>query len=147
MSYFDKRWMTIHFDTSLLAVCVEWKGYAEGEDFRSGFNRGIELLQQRRASRWLADCRLQGPITQADQQWMNQDWHPRAVAAGMRWVALVSPQSAVARLSVKSIVTKINNVDLVLHVFADMESARDWLRTPLPLNATAPEPILTRKSR
>ena len=138
MNYFDKRWMTIHFDATLQAVWVEWKGYAEGEEFRAGFDRGIELLKQHKASRWLADCRQQGPITQADQHWMNHDWHPRAAAAGMRWVALVSPQMAVARMSVKSIVTRANNVELTFNHFADVESARDWLRAPTSPDTTAP---------
>lgn len=130
MSYFDKRWITVRFDESIQAVCLEWKGYAEGEEYRSGFDAGIELLRQKGASRWLADCRQLGPITQADQLWMNKDWHPRAAAAGMRWVALVSPKAAVARLSVKYIITRTHNADLVFNYFDDLESARSWLRAP-----------------
>ena len=130
MAYFDARWMTVDFDASIQAVSLLWKGYAEGEDFRAGFDRGVELLKQKQASRWLADCRLQGPITLADQQWMNQVWHPRAAAAGMRWVALVSPTSSVARLSNRYIVTRVNSTDLVFNHFDDMESARAWLRAP-----------------
>ena len=130
MIYYDKRWMTIRFDESLQAVCLEWKGYAEGEEYRSVFNAGIELLQQKKVSRWLGDCRLLGPVTQADQQWTNQEWHPRAAAAGMRWVAIVSPKAAVARLSIKYIITKVNNTDLVFNHFDDLESARTWLRSP-----------------
>ena len=91
---------------------------------------GIELLRQKGANRWLGDCRLLGPITQADQLWMNKDWHPRAAAAGMRWVALVSPQAAVARLSIKYIITKVHHTDLVFNYFDDLESARAWLRSP-----------------
>lgn len=130
MAYFDKRWITVRFDESIQAVCLEWKGYAEGEEYRSGFDAGIKLLRQKGANRWLGDCRLLGPITQADQLWMNKDWHPRAAAAGMRWVALVSPQAAVARLSIKYIITKVHHTDLVFNYFDDLESARAWLRSP-----------------
>ena len=94
------------------------------------FAGGIELLQKNKACRWLGDCRLLGPVTQADQQWTKQEWPPRAAAAGMRWVALVSPKAAVARLSLKYIVTRVNNADLVFNHFDDMESARAWLRSP-----------------
>ena len=130
MIYLDKRWITVRFDESIQAVVLEWKGYAEGEEYRSGFHAGVELMQQKKACRWLGDCRLLGPITQADQLWMNQVWHPHAAAAGMRWVALVSPKAAVARLSLKYIVTKVNNTELVFNHFDDIESARAWLRSP-----------------
>ena len=130
VSYFDKRWMTVRFDETIQAVWLEWKGYAEGEEYRSGFNFGVDLLEQKKASRWLGDCRLLGPVSQADQQWTNQDWHPRAAAAGMRWVALVSPKAAVARMSLRYIITRVNNADLVFNNFDDMESARQWLRAP-----------------
>jgi hypothetical protein len=130
MLYFDKPWMAIRYDESLQAVHMEWKRYAEGEEYRSGFNVGLELLQQKRVSRWLGDCRLLGPVTQADQQWMNQDWHPRAVAAGMRWVALVLPRAAVGRLAIRYVIMKLNQAELAINNFDDLESARAWLRTP-----------------
>lgn len=130
MLYFDKPWMTISFDEGLQAVHLEWKRYAEGEEFRSGFLVGLELLQQKRLCRWLGDCRLLGPMTQADQQWINEEWHPRAAAAGMRWVAIVLPRAAVARLGMTSIKSRVSHAELVMANFADLDSARDWLRSP-----------------
>lgn len=130
MLYFDKPWMTIRFDESLQAVHLEWKRYAEGEEYRSGFNVGLELLQQKRVSRWLGDCRLLGPVTQADQIWMNQDWHARAAAAGMRWVALVQPRAAVGRLALRYITMKLTAGELTINNFEDLEGARAWLRAP-----------------
>lgn len=130
MLYFDKPWMSIRFDGSLQAIHMEWKRYAEGEEFRSGFNVGLELLKQTRVSRWLGDCRLLGPMTQADQQWINQDWHPRAAAAGMRWVALVLPKAAVARLGLTYIIKRVEQSELAINNFTDIESARAWLRSP-----------------
>ncbi len=130
MIYLNERWLTIHWDEALQAVWMEWKAYAEGEEFRSGLDAGIALLRQQRASRWLADLRLLGPVRQVDQECTNHDWFPRAVAAGIRFMALVSPQAAVSRLSVKRIMSKVNNVELSTANFDDLELARAWLRNP-----------------
>ncbi len=130
MSHYDRRWITIRYDESVQAVWVEWKGYAEREDYRSALNAMIELLQQRKTNRLLADCLSLGPITQADQQWTNTDWHPRALLACLRWTAIVSPRAAVARLSLKQIITTINSVEVVTNHFDDIEVARAWLRAP-----------------
>jgi hypothetical protein len=132
VSFFDRRWITIRFDESVHAIWVEWKAYAEGEDYRSALDAMLELLQQKKSSRMLADCRLLGPITQADQLWTNQNWQPRSATAGLRWVAIVSPRAAVARLSIKQMVTRSTSsgVEMVTNHFDDMELARAWLLHP-----------------
>ena len=73
--------------------------------------------------------RLLGPVAQDDQRWTNSDWFPRAVSGGVRWMAIVQPKAAVARLSVKSILSKVNDVNLVTSYFDDLETARRWLRS------------------
>lgn len=129
MIYYDERWLTIHWDESTQAVWMEWKEYAEGEEFRSALDAGISLVRRKRTSRWLADLRRLGPVRQVDQQWANEDWFPRAIAAGVRFMALVSPTASVSRLSVKQIMSKVRDIELVTNNFADLAQARTWLRT------------------
>jgi hypothetical protein len=129
LSDYNERWLTVRWDEFAQAVWMEWKSYAEGNDFRSGLNAGLALLEKKRASRWLADLRLLGPVAQDDQRWTNNEWFPRAVAGGVRWMAIVQPKAAVARLSVKSIMSKVNDVSLVTSHFDDLEAARRWLRS------------------
>lgn len=129
MVYYNERWLTLRWDETIQAVWAEYKGYAEGEEYRAGYEAGLSLLRQKRACRWLSDARLMAPISQADQRWLNSEWIPRMIAAGLRWSAVVSPRAAVARLSVKQIVSKINNMTLVTDHFDEVEAARHWLRT------------------
>ncbi|HEX2572015.1 MAG TPA: hypothetical protein VH877_20900 [Polyangia bacterium] len=130
MIHYDKSFVTLHWDETCQAVWAEWKGYAEGDDFRGALDTGLHLLRTKGSSRWLADTRLMGPIRQIDQAWTNEDWLPRMAAAGTRWMALVLPQSSIARLSIKQILNRINGIDMVITNFPDLESARAWLRNP-----------------
>ncbi len=109
---------------------MQWKRYAEGQDFRSGLDAGLALVRQKGTSRWLADLRQLGPVRQDDQQWANADWFPRAIAGGVRYMALVSPRAAVARLSVKQVMSRVNDANLITAHFDDLEAARAWLRNP-----------------
>lgn len=129
MIYFDEPWLTVHWDESCQAVWMEWKSYVEGDDARHGLDAGLALFQRKHTSRWLADVRLLGPVRQVDQQWINRDWFPRAIAAGLRFMATVVPKSAIARMSVKQIMSKVNDVDIVNSNFPDLEQARSWLRS------------------
>lgn len=128
MIYFDEPWLTIRWDDYSQAVWLEWKSYVEGEQTRIGLDTGLRLFESKRTNRWLADVRLVGPIRQVDQQWVNQDWFPRAIAAGLRFMAYVSPRSSVARLSIKQIMSKVNEVEVLQGYFDDLQQARTWLR-------------------
>ena len=128
MIFHDEPWLTIHWDESCQAVWMEWKSYVEGEPARVGLDRGLELLQRKRTSRWLADVRLLGPVRQVDQQWINQNWFPRAIQGGLRSMVTVVPRSSVARLSIKQIMSKVNDVDVATASADDLDQARVWLR-------------------
>ena len=129
MIHHDWPWLTIHWDDSCQAVWLQWKSYVEGAPGGEGLNRGIELLRSKRATRWLADVRMLGPVRQVDQQWVNQDWFPRVINAGLRSMATVSPQSAIARMSMRQIMRKVNEIDIITADFDDLEQARVWLRS------------------
>lgn len=126
---YSERWVTIRWDDSLKAVCAEWKAYAEGDDFRNPLNAALGLCQRRRPSRYLADCRSLGPISQSDQRWLNELWFPPAVNAGLRFMAVITPKAAVARLSVRQVFSRIGDIPLVNANFDDLEAARTWLRS------------------
>ncbi|WP_437311268.1 hypothetical protein [Sorangium sp. So ce388] len=125
--YFDERWITISWDEDLQAVVAEWKAFAETKDFRAGLEAGLSLARKKMAIRWLADTRRAPPSTQEDQQWTSQVWFPRAIAQGVRWMALVVPESAITRMSLRGIMTKVTSKELVQEYFPDAAAARAWL--------------------
>jgi hypothetical protein len=133
MIYYDERWLTIRWDDSVHAVWAEYKGYAEGEEFRAGHEVGLNLLRQKRASRWVSDARQLAPVRQVDQEWTNNDFFPRGIAFGWRWLAIVSPKAAVARMSAKQVISKINKTNFTTNNFDSMEAARAWLRNETTL--------------
>jgi hypothetical protein len=128
MIYLDEPWLTVSWDEYCQAIRLEWKMYVEGEQAFKGLEAGLALLHRKRTSRWLADVRHLGPVRQVDQQWINNDWFPRAISGGLRYMATVTPRSAIARMSVRQIMSKVNEVDVINSFFDDLEQARNWLR-------------------
>lgn len=127
MVYFNEPFLTIHWDENIKAVRMEWKQFAEGRDFQLGLDEGLALASEKNAQRWLADLRNLGPVTLADQKWSNENWFPRALAAGIRAMALVAPHKVVAQLSVRTIMSKVDDKALETAYFDDVEEARRWL--------------------
>ena len=127
MIHFDDTFLTVLWDEPLQCVVMQWKAYVQGEGFQRGLNAGLDLIVKKKASRWLAEMTHMQVIALADQTWANEDWFPRAIAGGIRKMALVYPKSALAKMGVKNIMTKVSDESLQTHYFEDVASARLWL--------------------
>lgn len=127
MIYFNERHLAIRWDEEINAVWMEWKSFADGRELRGGLDAGLVLAAQKNTGKWLADLRELGPITPDDQKWSNEDWFPRAISGGVRWMALVAPRKIVAKMSVRTVMNKVMDKNLTTSHFDELEPARRWL--------------------
>ena len=132
--YFNRPGVTVvAWDPSCQAVHLESQGWADSSEFKAASEAVIAALREHRTSRMLGDGRSLRAIKQADQDWMTQDWMPRALAAGLRRMALVVPKSAVARTNLEQMVDKVPESKLEVAYFATVDEARAWLnQSPAP---------------
>jgi len=118
----------------LAAIHMQWLAPVGGAPFRDGLDDGLAALVERGARHWLADLKQLGVINRSDEAWLNEDWFPRAVDAGMRWLAIVNPESSLSTISIREIMQgvsakKLIDSDLlVTHSFEDLRDALAWLR-------------------
>ena len=119
--------ITIHWDEEISAVNMEWTKFSISVRFRRALNEGLDLLVAKGSHRWLADLRGLGPVGPEDQTWSNEDWFPRGIAGGITRMALVVPISILSKMSVDTIMQKVDETNLAVHYFDSVEEARQWL--------------------
>lgn len=117
--------VTVSWDEPSQAVLIQLYGYIEGETMRQPCNKALDLMISMRSSRLITDSREMKALTQEDQRWVDDDWRPRARAAGLRRNAILVPKSAVAKLTVTAIVKKFDAVQFAY--FSELDEARKWL--------------------
>lgn len=100
-------------------------GYVEGDALRVPCNKWLDLMIAKRSSRLITDSRDMKALAQQDQQWIDEEWRPRAQAAGLRRNAILVPKSAVAKLTVTTVVKKFDEVQF--GYFSELDEARRWL--------------------
>jgi hypothetical protein len=127
----ETRSIVVTWDELSQAVIFRIAGHVEGEPLRQACDKTLELLESRQSSRLITDSREMKALTQKDQRWIDDDWGPRARAAGLRWNAILVPKSAVAQLTVTSLVNHFG--DLQFGYFFEEDEARRWLDQPEPL--------------
>ncbi len=118
---------SVRWDGEGQLVLVEWEGWANSTEFAALLDAEIHALRQHHGSRLLADCRRQKVLNPADQDRANLDWLPRALAAGLKRIAVVLPSSGLAELNLKESLGKAPAGALDVAYFVTVEEAREWL--------------------
>ena len=121
---------TVGYDAEVPCVTMTWKGYATSREFREANERVLGVLTERKAHRLLGDIEEFVLIGSEDQNWLSTDWIPRAVQAGLRRVALLTPVFYFNRVAVESVGQRLDPEALALRHFTDRDAARAWLADP-----------------
>lgn len=145
MIYLDETFVTIKWDAPVRCVHIEWRGFIQSDQIKLGLNKGLELLTQKGTDRWLADTRQLKVVKQEDQDWVQEDWFPRALAAGVTRMAYVIPESVLGQLAVKRVMSSVKEVNLETAYFDNLAEARLWFLTPRQTSAHTKPGTLSHK--
>jgi hypothetical protein len=107
----------------------KWKGFVPGPQMRANLDLVLAEFAKRKTSLILQDLALVKAVAPDDQDWVTVSWIPRAIAAGMRKVALLTPTSIFGQMATNNvnINVKINGIDLHNQFFDDYAKAEAWL--------------------
>jgi hypothetical protein len=120
---------TVRWDGRTDAVVVEWADDVGGEAYRDCMERVLDTIVARDATKLLTDSQKQGLMAEEDQVWTADDWEPRAVEAGLQYVAVVYPTDRSAKTTVDMSARMRPHTELERVFTDDIEEARNWLRT------------------
>lgn len=119
----------VRWDTRSQAAHMEWQGWAAPAEFRAANDALVQAIQDHHSSRVLGDSRQIKVIQKTDQDWVNGDWFPRILEAGLTRMALVIPVSGLAKMNIDDLVGRVAN-RLDVAYFATLDEARTWLASP-----------------
>ena len=101
-----------------------------GAPFREMLTRGAELLEERRATKWLSDNRLSGALHPEDGTWAMEVWSKRAIAAGWKYWAIVMPNATLGRANIRRFIREYADHGVQSAIFDNPEDALVWLKDP-----------------
>ncbi|WP_018479748.1 hypothetical protein [Pontibacter roseus] len=123
-----KLFLTIYFDEQENWVYNDWSGYVSPENVEQGSLAVLAALEKYKVPYGLNDNRhLVGRWDQS-VDWIEQQWIPRATAAGLRYYAHVVDGESFAAASSADMLNRVQG-RFRMRIFQDMQEARDWLRS------------------
>ena len=117
----------IYFDKDLDCVVMDWDGYATSKQFKQGTELMLKTLIQNHCSKVLADIKDMKIIAMEDQQWLNEEFLPRATSFGFKAIAIVKPNYYFNQVAVETISYKVDKAKLTINFFDNIEDAKAWL--------------------
>nr|WP_320133210.1 STAS/SEC14 domain-containing protein [uncultured Holophaga sp.] len=114
-----------HSDTRIIHHQIH--KYTFGEVLRDALNKGVALMSQHHAVKWLSDDRNNGPLPPEDMEWNRTVWVPQVVKAGWKYWALVVPEKAVAQMNMKRFQAEFAAAGVTVQTFTDPDAAMKWL--------------------
>ncbi len=125
--YYESPIATIEWLDDIKCVLTIWKGFSKGEQQRQIAEKALSLAISKKTHKWLADAKELGMLTPEDQTWWEKVMLPKMARNGIRYNIVVMPKSALAGISIKTVVTRLGNIELVSQYFDDVNEAKSWL--------------------
>jgi hypothetical protein len=75
----------------------------------------------------LADIKDMKIIAMEDQQWLNEEFLPRATKFGFKSIAIVKPDFYFNKVAVETISYKVDKDKLTINFFDNIDEAKEWL--------------------
>ena len=124
-----KVYYELTYDKTNNWLYANWIGFTTAAELKVAADRYLEVLKETGCLYLLNDNRqLTGPWTEANE-WIANDWMPRALAAGLRCFAHVVSPNIFGAMSAKDLETRMEGFSMRL--FQDIEDARAWLKAEM----------------
>ncbi len=106
---------------------AKWQGHITAEDVITAAKVYLDFVKKHRCPKLLNDkTDVTGDWEDAND-WLEFEWLPQAIEAGLRFMAHVYSQNIFSRLSARDLIERVSP-QLLMQNFYERQSAIDWLQ-------------------
>lgn len=123
----DTELYTIEWDGDIDTVTFTWDAFASGDQFKSGANALLEYVESNDVAKVIHDTSGIQAHDDEDLEWLEAEWYPKMVDAGLRYSAIVHQESVISQMDTEDFVEDVKDMPYKLMHTADLEEAREWM--------------------
>ncbi|WP_460610330.1 STAS/SEC14 domain-containing protein [Hymenobacter terrigena] len=117
-----------YFFPDHVLLYIRWHGQLTAAEVIRGVVEATRLLEEHRFERVLNDKRDTGGNWSEALPWLEYEWLPKAVAAGLRAIAYILSPNLDAQIVSKEFVEAVQG-QIQISLFTNEEDAQHWLET------------------
>jgi hypothetical protein len=121
-------YLSIETDKKNNWIYYKWRGFLLIEELKTGYNKILEVLEKERLDTALADhSNIVGPWNEANE-WLVNEWTPRANKSGLRNLAINTAGDLFSNISLELFLINNKQTNYSTQVFDTLEDAKSWLK-------------------
>ena len=129
MEFYKEDYLLIEYEEEGACAVMRWGESPSSEQYREGNEKVLEALEQGDSPSILIDLKdLSILMSLSDQVWTAKEWLPKVLEKKIAKLAIVTPQSFVTQIAIKSIYGALPQQDVNLGFFEDFEEAKNWVQ-------------------
>jgi hypothetical protein len=118
---------TIEEDSRTGATVYTWEQYASGERFREGANDLLEYIRENDVTKLVVDTSEIQAHDDADQEWLEEEWIPKILDAGVTASVTVHKDSVIAEMDMEQFMEDVEDMPYDAYMTDDIDDALDWI--------------------
>ena len=117
----------VQLDRSSQSIVGVFEGFLQTTEHQAIGNRVLDLARQSGTTKLVIDTTKLKVIKQETQQWIENDWFPRAMQQGIRFMAFVVPEDVLGKMSTQRVNQKSGGIEI--QYVSSLMQAKSWITT------------------
>ena len=118
---------TIEWDDEIDTVVFTWTDFATGDRFKEGANALLEAFERSDSSKVINDTSGIQAHNEEDKAWLQEEWVPKIIDAGMEYNAIVHQESVISEMDIEEFSEGVEDLPYEVHVTSSLDDAREWM--------------------
>lgn len=114
---------------TLPCIVMKWRGNPTSKDFREGTEKMLDLLKLKKFTKVISDVKQMELITADDQEWVLNEFLPKALKEGFRVMAFINSDEYLTNLIVENMAYRIKLENMNFGFFDNYQTAEEWIKT------------------
>lgn len=129
MTLYETPYLKIDLDDTLPGLVITWVGFTNSEQFRSGIDKIVELMEAHKITKTITDVTDHRVIGMEDQEYAIQ---ASTKFSKEKWPvirAIITPKDVFARFGVKQVSQAVKQqAEQDRRFFSNLEEAETWIK-------------------
>jgi hypothetical protein len=88
-------------------ILLEWKGDVLLEEWIEILSRGLTEIENRKITSWIGDTSLLGAVSDEHNEWVQNFWVPKTLAAGLKKLVIILPKDALGEIVMQELIENV----------------------------------------
>ena len=118
--------LRIYYNEKAHCIITRSIGFIYDVELKTFLDKIIFFLEEKNTTKLIVDLTYRQTYTEEDQKWIDTNWFPRALQAGLTYFGYVIPNDLFMQLSADEILVKQKATVNVIP-FGNLEKAIEWI--------------------